>query len=262
VTTPDGEDMAVPADSEADRRRYLARTFVELADTMVADFDLLEFLHVLAERSVALLGADACGLMLSDQRGYLRVLASTSEQTRLLELFELQNSEGPCLDCFHSGEQVVNVGVETARRRWPVFAARAATAGFGSVHALPLRLRGTVIGAVNLFCADRELSSEDVDVGQALADVATIGLLSQRSDDSIVIAETLQEALNSRVVLEQARGFLAEVLQIDVNEALEVIRVNAHDRGSKLMTMAAGIVDGTIRPDALRFDAPTRGRST
>jgi transcriptional regulator with GAF, ATPase, and Fis domain len=236
-------------------REDLAHTFVELADTMVADFDLLDFLHVLVERSVSLLAADAAGLMLSDQRGHLRVLASTSEEARLLELFELQNAEGPCLDSFHSGEQVVNVDLADAHKRWPVFAPEAAAAGFGSVHALPLRLRGTVIGAVNLFCGDQRLSAEDVEVGQALADVATIGLLSQQSDDSQIVAETLQEALTSRVVLEQAKGVLSEMLHIDMDKGFSLIRNSAHLHGSKLTTVASGVIDGSIGPSSLQEES-------
>jgi transcriptional regulator with GAF, ATPase, and Fis domain len=248
-------------DSEASRRRDLAHTFVELADTMVADFDLLDFLHVLAERSVALLQADAAGLMLSDQRGRLRVLASTSEQSRLLELFELQNAEGPCLDSFHSGEQVVNIELAEARRRWPIFAPVAAASGFESVHALPLRLRGTVIGAINLFCGAEQLSPEDVVVGQALADVATIGLLSQRSEDSREIAETLQEALNSRIMLEQAKGVLAETLHIDMDKGFNLIRAHAHLVGSKLTAVSAGVIDGSIRASSLQGEAPSPASS-
>jgi transcriptional regulator with GAF, ATPase, and Fis domain len=247
---------------KATERQDLARTFVELADTMVADFDLLDFLHVLAERTVALLDADAAGLMLSDQRGHLRVLASTSEQSRLLELFELQNAEGPCLESFHSGEQVVNVELVEAHQRWPVFAPEASAAGFESVHALPLRLRGTVIGAINLFCGAERLSPEDVAVGQALADVATIGLLSQRSEGFKEIAETLQEALNSRIVVEQAKGVLAETLGIDMDKGFHLIRAHAHLLGSKLTKVASGVVDGSIRASSLRNDAPSAASST
>jgi transcriptional regulator with GAF, ATPase, and Fis domain len=245
------------ADVEAGHRQDLARTFVELADTMVADFDLLDFLHVLADRSVSLLGADAAGLMLADQRGQLRVLASTSEETRVLELFELQNAEGPCLDCFHSGDQVVNVDSASARDRWPFFTREAVAAGFESVHALPLRLRGTVIGTINLFCLERaRLSAEDVDVGQALADVATIGLLSQGCrPHSQFIAETLQEAVNSRTLIEQAKGILAEVLTIDMNQGFYLIRHHAHRHNEKLTRIARGIVDGSIPAGALNEDA-------
>jgi hypothetical protein len=232
-------------------RADLARAFVELADTMVADFDLLDFLHGLVERCVSLLAAEAAGLMLSDQRGHLRVLASTSEEARLLELFELQNAEGPCLDSFHSGEQVVNVDLAEAYRRWPVFAPEAAAAGFGSVHALPLRLRGTVLGAVNLFCGDHRLSPADIGVGQALADVATIGLLSQRSEDAEVIAETLQEALNNRIVLEQAKGVLAEVLHVDMEQGFRLLRRSAHLRRSTLTAVAAGVINRSIDASSL-----------
>lgn len=242
-----------PISTAAERRQSLALTFVELADTMVADFDLLDFLHVLTERSVTFLDADAAGLVLADQRGHLRVLASTSETSRLLELFELQNAEGPCLDSYLSGEQVVNVGITEARERWPVFAPEAASAGFVSVHALPLRLRGTVIGAINLFCRTHAtLGPEDIAVGQALADVATIGMLSQRSElDSRILAETLQDAINGRIVIEQAKGVIAELVNVDMDGAFSRLRRYAHDHGAKLTAIASDIIDGSMSPDAL-----------
>ncbi len=137
------------------REQRLARVFVELADTLVAQFDVIDFLHTLTERCVELLGVDAAGLMLADQRGQLRVIASSAESARLVEIFELQHSEGPCLDCFHSGQQVVNVGEDQMQARWPGFAAEAAELGFRSAHALPMRLRDEVIGAINLFDPSR-----------------------------------------------------------------------------------------------------------
>ena len=234
--------------SGARARQDLAHTFVELADTIVADFDLLDFLHLLAERTVELLDVTAAGLMLADQRGRLRVLASTSEQTRLLELFELQNSEGPCLDSFRTGEQVVNIDPAEALRRWPAFVPEAAAGGF-VVHALPLRLRGDVIGSINLFCSDKAtLSAEDIEVGQALADVATIGLLSQASNvhDNGIIVESVQAALNARIVVEQAKGVVAETLRVDMENGFELIRAHAHHSGKKITAVAEGLITGAI----------------
>jgi GAF domain-containing protein len=150
-----------------------ARTPVELADTLVADFDVVELLTRLADRCVDVLGVDAAGLMLAGPDGDLRVMASSSEAMRVLELFELQSKEGPCLDCYRSGQPVVNQDLAVVNPRWPRFALEAYGAGFRSVHALPMRLRATVIGALNLFHVEPgEMREGDVDAAQALADVA------------------------------------------------------------------------------------------
>ncbi len=230
------------------REQRLAGVFVELADTLVADFDVIEFLHTLTERSVELLQADAAGLILVDLHGQLQVLASTTDQARVLELFELQNSEGPCLDCFQTGQPVVNVDLAEVEARWPSFEAATTAAGFRSVHALPLRLRGQVIGAMNLFCQDRSrLSDDDVSVGQALADVATIGLLQERTvRHGEIVAEQLQAALNSRILIEQAKGVLAERSGVGVDEAFALLRAYARSNGSQLSAVAAAVISGSV----------------
>src|SRR5437870_1472652 len=157
------------------RETLLAKTFVELADSLVADFDVVELLTVLAARCVDVLDVDAAGLMLLSPDGDLRVMASSSEAMRVLELFELQSQEGPCLDCYRTGQAVVNQDLTAVDGRWPRFDTEALAAGFRSVHALAMRLRGTVIGALNLFHVEPgEMRQVDVDAAQALADVATI----------------------------------------------------------------------------------------
>ena len=159
----------------------LADVFVEMADTLVADFDVIDFLHVLTERCVQLLGVSAAGILLTDGQGALQVVAASSERTRLLELFQLQTDQGPCLDCFRTG-QPVSVADLPAAGRWPRFSAAAGEVGFGAVHALPMRLRNDVIGALNLFDVQAGvLEVGKLRIGQALADVATIGLLQQRA---------------------------------------------------------------------------------
>lgn len=161
----------------------LSETFVELTDTMVADFDIIDFLHVLTDRSVQLLGVSAAGLLLADPRGELRVVAASSEAARLVELFQLQNDEGPCLDCFRSGQPVAAIDLSSEAQRWPRFAAAAREGGFAAVQALPMRLREQVIGALNLFRASPgPIDPADVRLGQALADVATISLLHERRE--------------------------------------------------------------------------------
>jgi GAF domain-containing protein len=230
------------------REQRLASVFVELADTLVAGFDVIDFLHTLTERSVELLQADAAGLILVDPQGKLHVLASTTDQARVLELFELQNSEGPCLDCFTTGQPVVNIDLAEVEARWPRFQAATTAAGFRSVHALPLRLRGQVIGAMNLFCRDRSnLSKDDIAVGQALSDVATIGLLQERTvRHGEIVAEQLQGALNSRILIEQAKGVLAERSGAGVDEAFAVLRAYARRNGRHLSAVAAAVIDGSL----------------
>jgi transcriptional regulator with GAF, ATPase, and Fis domain len=223
----------------------LSGTFVELADTMVADFDVIDFLHILTDRSVSLLAVSAAGVMLADPRGELRVAAASSEAAGLMELFQLQNDEGPCLDCFRTGRPVTAADLTGPDQRWPQFAAAAARAGFRVVEALPMRLRNEVIGALNLFGAAAEpLSPADLRVGQALADVATIGLLQERAVRRVeTVAEQLQGALNSRVVVEQAKGKLAERLSIDMDAAFGLLRAYARNSNQRLTDVARNFVD-------------------
>jgi transcriptional regulator with GAF, ATPase, and Fis domain len=204
----------------------LSETFVELTDTMVAGFDVIDFLHVLTDRSVQLLDVSAAGLLLADPRGELRVVAASSEAARLLELFQLQNDQGPCLDCFRAGRPVAAADLAAEAQRWPRFAAAAQQAGFAAVQALPMRLRDQVIGALNLFRAvPGAFDPADIRIGQALADVATISLLHERSmRHSDTVNEQLQTALNSRVIIEQAKGKLAERLGLDMDQAFSVLR--------------------------------------
>jgi transcriptional regulator with GAF, ATPase, and Fis domain len=224
----------------------LSDTFIELADTMVAEFDVIDFLHMLTDRSVRLLAADAAGVMLADPRGELRVAAASSEEAGLLELFQLQNDEGPCLECFRTGLPVTATDLAAAAPRWPRFAEAAARAGFTTVEALPMRLRDQVIGALNLFRAETgPFDAANLRIGQALADVATIGLLHDRNvRRRETVAEQLQGALNSRVVIEQAKGKLAERLSIDMDRAFKMLRDYARNSNQHLTDVARDFVDG------------------
>ena len=248
--------------SAADRReRRLADAFVDLADTLVADYDVLDFLHGLAGHCVELLEVDAAGLMLADREGTLRVAASSTEQVRLLELFELQNEEGPCLECFRSGEAVAEEDLsEDGSSRWPQFSREALSAGFRSVAALPMRLREDTIGALNLFRSEPgPLLAVDRMVAQALADVATIGILQERgSRRREVLAQQLQQALTSRIVIEQAKGVIAERLGVHVDEAFERMRGYARSHGEQLSEVARRVV---ARDLDLTPDASSRGSS-
>jgi transcriptional regulator with GAF, ATPase, and Fis domain len=222
----------------------LTDTLVELADTMVADFDVIDFLHLLTHRSIALLSASAAGVMLADPRGELRVAASSNEAAGLLELFQIQNDQGPCLDCYRTGHPVSATDLAGPGQRWPRFAAAATQSGFRSVEALPMRLREQVIGALNLFRAGPgPLDPAELRVGQALADVATIGLLHERNvRRSDTLAEQLQAALNSRVVIEQAKGKLAERLGMDMDQAFTLLRDYARNSNQKLTDVARNFV--------------------
>lgn len=225
----------------------LSDTFVELTDTLVAGFDVIDFLHMLTDRSVQLLDVDAAGLLLADPRGELRVVAASSEAARLIELFQTQHDQGPCLDCFRTGQPVHAPDLAVAAGRWPRFAPAAQHAGFTAVQALPMRLREQVIGALNLFRAGPgAFAPADVRVGQALADVATISLLQERSmRRSDTLNEQLQTALNSRVIIEQAKGKLAERLGVDMDQAFSLLRDFARDRNRRLSDLAQAFVDGT-----------------
>ncbi|HEY2667958.1 MAG TPA: GAF and ANTAR domain-containing protein [Actinomycetota bacterium] len=226
----------------------LAQTLVELADTLVADFDVVDFLHTLVLRCTGLFDAAEAGLMLADQRGGLRVVASSSERARLVELFEVQNEQGPCLDCFRGGSRVVCEDLEAARSRWPLFAPEAVTAGFHSVHALAMRCQSEVIGALNIFRTSVGVLDEtDLLAAQAMADVATIGVLQQRAlQEARILAEQLQSALNSRVVIEQAKGVLAERAQVNLDEAFGMLRGYARNHNSRLREVAEAVITGTV----------------
>jgi GAF domain-containing protein len=224
----------------------LADVFVEMADTLVDDFDVIDFLHGLTERCVQLLGVAAAGLLLTDQRDTLQVIAASSERTRLLELFQLQTDQGPCVDCFRTGRPVSVADLPSAGR-WPAFTAAAAEVGFAAVHAVPMRLRDEVIGALNLFdTAPGPLDEDKLRIGQTLADVATIGLLQQRAiHRRDILTEQLETALRSRVLIEQAKGVLAERLHLDMADAFTLLRGNARSRNRRLSDLAQAVVDGS-----------------
>jgi GAF domain-containing protein len=230
------------------RQERVTQVLVELADTLVVGFDVIDFLHTLVERSVELLAVDAAGLLLADQQGHLEVVAASSEEARVLELFELQSSQGPCMECFTTGKPLVNLSIGQLAQRWPGFADAASVAGYGSAHALPLRLRGQVIGAMNLFAvAEVPLSADDVSLGQGMADIATIGLLQQRrAMEQDLLTEQLQAALNTRVVIEQAKGVLSERAGIALSDAFALMRTRARATQQPLTTIAYALLDGTI----------------
>ncbi|WP_405653624.1 ANTAR domain-containing protein [Streptomyces sp. NBC_00019] len=228
-------------------QQLLAKTFVELADNLVADFDLIDFLRLLTDRCVSMLDASAAGVLLADRDGKLRVMAASDERVRLLELFQLQNDEGPCLECFRSGTPVLVPDLTREVDRWPHFVTAAHRSGFGAVQALPMRLRDETVGALNLFHATPgPFDPAGTLIGQALADVATISLLQQRSTHrSTVLNEQLQTALNSRVLIEQAKGKLAERQNIDMEQAFTALRGYARSHNRRLSEVARAFIDAS-----------------
>jgi GAF domain-containing protein len=230
------------------REDLLVNTFVELTDSLVDEFDIIDLLTVLADRCVKLHLADETGILLADDYGNLRVMAASSEATRLLELFQLQNDEGPCLEAYATGETVSHQNLGAATDRWPRFAPEALRTGFVSVNALPLRLRSVVIGALNLFSTDiGGMPEADLTLARALADVAAIAILQDQAlRESEIRAGQLQHALDSRVTIEQAKGMVAERTGMDMVQSFDMIRKYARSGRRHLTQVAAEIVDGTL----------------
>lgn len=222
----------------------LSEFFVKVADTLVDDFDVVDFLDNLTSRAATVSGAAAVGLVLSDHQGRVRFMAASNESGKMLELLQIQNEEGPCLDCLTTGVPVVNADLAHAADRWPRFAPRALEAGFQSVHAFPMRLRSKVIGALNLFgTQDAHFEADEVRVVQALADVATIALIQERSlSQAETLTEQLQGALNSRIVIEQAKGALAHAEGISTSEAFDQMRARARSEGRRLVEVATEVL--------------------
>jgi GAF domain-containing protein len=244
------------------REATLARTLVELADTLVADFDVVELLTLVTDRCVDVLGVGAAGIMLAGPDGKLRVMASSSDALRVLELIEIQSQEGPCLDCFRTALPVTHHDLAADDGRWPAFAVEALGAGFRAVHALPMRLRGSVIGALNLFHPEPgAMRAADVEAAQALADVATIAILQHRAAlEAQVLNEQLNHALNTRIVIEQAKGMVAEREGLDMEQAFETLRSHARNRNLRLADVARDVIAGTLAPASL--DRPRQAKSS
>lgn len=230
------------------REQRIVETFVELADTMVAEFDVIEFLHRVAERSVELLDCAEAGLLLADAAGALRVMASSSERSEALELLQSQHDEGPCFESYHRGKPVFSEDLVADRGRWPVFAPVAVEKGFHSVQAIPMRVRDVTVGALNLFRTERgRIAAQDLPIGQAMADIAAIALLQERAvREAHGVVGHLQGALNSRVVIEQATGVLAERGHVGVDTAFARMRVHARNHNRRLSDVARELIDGRL----------------
>jgi transcriptional regulator with GAF, ATPase, and Fis domain len=239
------------------REQAVVETFVVLADTLVDDYDVIDFLQSLAERCVELLDVSEAGIMLADGAGGLRHAACSNERMRVVELFELQLGEGPCYDAFRTNQPILCDTAEEAETRWPRFAPRAREAGFAAVSALPMRLRDELIGALNLFSGrPGALDEDDARLAQAMADVATIGILQERAiHEARDLSSHLQVALESRVLIEQAKGVVAEHNRISVDDAFTMLRTFARRHNRLLSRVAAGVVDGSVAPQDLSATA-------
>ena len=230
------------------RERRLTSAFVTLADTLVAGYDVVDLLQTLVDTCAELLDASAAGLMLADSSGELAVVASTSEKSLLVEMMQLSSGSGPCVECFTTGAPVTVSDVAELGDRWPGFREAALGQGFRSVHGVPLRLRGNVIGTLNLFrTSTGALTDEDLSVAQGLADVATIGILQERAIREADIAKNqLQHALDSRVLIEQAKGVIAYMHDVDMDEAFQTLRRYSRSNNQNLRDVAELVVNRSI----------------
>ena len=239
------------------REAEVVQALVQMADNLVADYDVVDLLTGLADRCVSLLGVSAAGVMLASPEGDLRLLASSSEAMRLLELFELEAQEGPCLDAFRTGERVGHENLQAGHGRWPRFSTTALDAGFQAASAVPLRLRDVTIGALNLLGVTRTPMEEaDIIVAQAFADLATLSILQHRAAlDARGLNQQLAGALTSRVVIEQAKGVISERAGLGLAEAFSRLRNYARNNSLRLTDVAQAAVDGTL--DTQAWEPPT-----
>ncbi|HXH78451.1 GAF and ANTAR domain-containing protein [Nocardioides sp.] len=245
--------MTDSPDRIANRETDVIRAFVELSNELVDGYDMIDLLTNLTQSCARLLDVASAGLLLTDEKGALHFVAASSERTHNLELFQLQRDEGPCLDCFHGGKAVNVPDLSAATGRWPVFCQRADRAGFASVHALPMRLRGNVLGALGLFGETvGSLTEPDLALAQALAHVACVAIVNEKAaEDRTIVISQLQHALASRIALEQAKGVVASSGGLEMEEAFAVLRRYARDHGQKLSAVAAQVVNRELRGETL-----------
>jgi len=252
--------------TEQPRETRVLAAVVSLVDSLLDDFDVVELLTELTERCAELLDVEATGLLLADAHGHLHLMAATSDNSRDLELFQLQADQGPCLDCYATGVPVSEADLPAAVRRWPRFVPAATEAGFAAVHAVPLRAAGTVLGALGLFGTDvGDLNDADQLVAQTLAHIACVAILQDHSAPVSVLPH-LQRALASRVVVEQAKGFVREHLDVSVDDAFRLLRRYARVHGEHLTKVARLLITAPdARPTILtriRLLAATSSAST
>jgi GAF domain-containing protein len=238
---------------EISRETRINTAFVAVADTLTQDFDVVDLLNTLVEQCTEILNTDAGGLMLVDGEGQLQLMTSTNEAADFVEVMQLDAASGPCIDCFRTGAPVSVPDIESSGDRWPAFRKTALQNGFRSVHATPMRLRGQVIGTMNLFgTKSGTLTERDIAVAQALTDVATIGILQERMiREGHVVAEQLHRALDSRILIEQAKGMISHSLSIPMDEAFAVLRAHARSNNLTIRGVSEGISNRTLPIESL-----------
>jgi GAF domain-containing protein len=236
------------------RETRINAAFVAVADTLTTDYDMVDLLHTLVLECVQILDTDAGGLMLVADDGELQLMTSTSEEADFVEVMQLDAASGPCIDCFRTGTAVSVPDIRLTGGRWPRFSAAALQHGFLSAHATPMKLRGQIIGTMNLFGREvGEVSKRDAAVAQALADVATIGILQERViREGHVLAEQLHHALDSRVLIEQAKGVIAQSLSMTMDEAFAILRKYARDHNATIRSVAEGVSDRSVSVESIR----------
>jgi GAF domain-containing protein len=233
---------------EASRETRINTAFVTVADTLTTDFDVVDLLHALVEQCTEILDTDAGSLMLLNSNGQLQLMTSTSEGADFVEVMQLNADSGPCIDCFSTGAAISVPNIQSSGGKWPAFQKAAMQNGFHSAHATPMRLRGQIIGTMNLFRSKRgAFSDHDAAVAQALTDVATIGILHERvAREGPILAEQLHRALDSRIFIEQAKGMIAHALSIPMDGAFNVLRIHARNNSLTIRSVAEGINARTI----------------
>lgn len=249
--------------NKASRETFISSAFVAIADTLTTDFDIVDMLHTLVEQCTLILDTSQGGLMLVDGRGELQLMTSTSQGADFVEVMQLNSAAGPCIECFTTGTAVSVPNINDTGDKWPDFTSGALQRGFLSAHATPMRLRGHVIGTMNLFSTKRgALSERDASLAQALTDVATIGILQQRViTETNMLAEQLHRALDSRVLIEQAKGMVAHSLNVSMDDAFTALRNYSRERSVSLRSVAEGISDRTISVSVIA-PRPAAHRST
>jgi GAF domain-containing protein len=231
----------------AEQERTMLEAFVTLADSLVGDYEVNEFLRMLMERCAEVFEVTTAGVMLESADGHLRIAAALSAEMEELEQAEVDNEDGPCHEAYRTGEPVVADDLDTSdvADRWPRVVDRMREMGLKAVYAFPLRLRDDRIGALNLYrAAPGAFRDEDVRLAQAMADVATIGILQVRKLESAEQrAGQLQHALDSRVVIEQAKGIVSARRDVSVDEAFHAIRRHARSHGRNIHEVARSIIE-------------------
>ncbi|RFA07964.1 hypothetical protein B7R54_01090 [Subtercola boreus] len=247
ITTDEQHDESSPV-SDTSRETLLSAAFVKLADTLVDDFDIVDLLHTLVDECRRILNIEAAGLMLANQDEQLELVASTSEEAELVEIMQINAGAGPCVDAYTGGDAVAVADIAAEQEHWPAFSSAALALGFHAVYATPMKLRGRVIGTLNLLSTSvGVLEERDANAARALADAATIAILQERLlHETTIVTEQLNHALESRIFIEQAKGALAQTFSVSMDEAFQLLRNYARRNNLRLQVVAAGIADRSI----------------